>query len=86
MGGALSATGPDGAEILITRPTDGEIYAFSAICTHQGCIVEPGDGELACPCHRSSFDLSTGQVRSGPAPQPLPPVAVTVAQDGTITV
>ncbi|MEK8224900.1 Rieske (2Fe-2S) protein [Oerskovia sp. M15] len=54
------------------------------MCTHQGCIVAPGDGELACPCHGSRFDLTSGDVLAGPAPSPLPRVSVTVS-DGAVT-
>ncbi len=52
--------------------------ALSAICTHLGCIVEyDPEKEIWCPCHAAFFDLR-GNVKSGPAPRPLPsfPVAV----------
>lgn len=77
VGGALSVT-VDGAELLVTQPEEGTFAAFSAICTHQGCTVAPGDGELLCPCHQSRYDLATGAVLGGPAPAPLPEVPVTV--------
>lgn len=52
--------------------------ALSAVCTHLGCIVEyDPQKEIWCPCHAAFFDLR-GNVKSGPAPRPLPayPVAV----------
>ncbi len=52
--------------------------ALSAVCTHLGCIVEyDAQRGLWCPCHAAYFDLR-GNVKSGPAPRPLPsfPVAV----------
>ncbi|MFV0425454.1 MAG: Rieske (2Fe-2S) protein [Beutenbergiaceae bacterium] len=85
VGGALAVTSATGEDLLLTQPTEGEILAFSAVCTHQGCIVEPASGELACPCHHSVFDLATGQVLGGPAPEPLPAVPVAVAADGSIS-
>lgn len=85
VGGAIAATTAAGEAILLTRPTENEIRAFSSVCTHQGCAVEPGSGELECPCHGSRFDLSTGEVLSGPAFEPLPEVSVEVSADGEIT-
>lgn len=82
VGGAL-AVSIDSAPVLVTRPTEGEIFAFSAICTHERCTVAPGDGELRCPCHASRYDLTTGAVLGGPAPAPLPSIPVTV-EDGTV--
>ncbi len=57
--------------ILINTP-DGELRAFSAICTHLTCTViyESDNGTLLCPCHNGRFDLS-GNVVSGPPPAPL---------------
>ncbi|UER54748.1 Rieske (2Fe-2S) protein [Kineosporiaceae bacterium SCSIO 59966] len=82
VGGAVSATGPSGP-LLIAQPTEGQVVAFSAVCTHQGCTVAPGDGDLRCPCHGSVFDLATGTNVSGPAPAPLAAAQVEVV-DGQI--
>ncbi len=84
VGGAISAE-VGSAPILVTQPVEGEIRAFDAVCTHQGCTVLPADGELDCPCHGSRFDLSTGEVLGGPAPAPLPEVAVTVTDGRVVT-
>lgn len=85
VGGAIAATNAAGEDILLTQPAEGEVHAFSSVCTHQGCAVEPGEGELACPCHGSVFDLATGDVLQGPATDPLPEVTVEVADNGDIT-
>jgi Rieske Fe-S protein len=82
VGGAVSATA-GGTDVLVTQPTAGQVFAFSAICTHNGCTVAPGNRELDCPCHGSRFDLTTGAVLGGPAPAPLPQIAV-VVQDGKV--
>jgi cytochrome b6-f complex iron-sulfur subunit len=57
----------------------GQLTMLSAVCTHAGCIVEwsAAAGQFICPCHRSSFDID-GSVLSGPAPRPLPKLAVRV--------
>ncbi|MGI8528055.1 MAG: Rieske (2Fe-2S) protein [Geodermatophilaceae bacterium] len=69
----------DDARVVLTRAEDGEVLAFSAPCTHQGCTVSSIEqGLIVCPCHLSRFDLATGAPVSGPARRPLPPVAVEV--------
>lgn len=57
----------------------GTVKAFSAICTHLGCIVfwNEGGGYIQCPCHDGRFDTN-GQVISGPPPAPLPEIPVAV--------
>jgi len=81
IGEAIAATGPDGAKIIIARPTQHTVAAFSAICTHQGCAVVPAGNQLDCPCHGSTYNATTGAVIIGPAPRPLPPVAVKLSGD-----
>jgi Rieske Fe-S protein len=80
VGGAVAVM-LDGSQIIVSQPTEGEVVAFSAICTHQGCPVQPEQKGLACPCHGSLFDTATGAVLKGPATDPLPPVTVTLAGD-----
>ena len=51
----------------------GEGYAaFSAVCTHLGCVVKwkRARRQFFCPCHGGRFDLEGGVV-GGPAPRPL---------------
>jgi cytochrome b6-f complex iron-sulfur subunit len=78
VGGAVSATGSDGKPVIVSQPSDGEVVAFSAICTHQGCTVAPADKILKCPCHGSTYDLATGDNTGGPAPRPLTEIPVKV--------
>ena len=73
-------------KVVVTRPGPGDVRAFSAVCTHQGCTVDAVvDGAITCPCHGSSFDAGTGAVRHGPATRPLPPVAVLVRSGKVFT-
>ncbi|MEH0843538.1 Rieske (2Fe-2S) protein [Micromonospora sp. CPCC 205711] len=68
--------------VVLTRPTEEDVRAFSATCTHQGCTVTTvRDGTIVCGCHNSAFDIADGSVRGGPARRPLPGVAVAVDGD-----
>ena len=62
----------DGSVLLIVRTADA-VKAFSAICTHLGCVVfwDEQKKQIACPCHAGYFDLE-GRVVAGPPPRPLP--------------
>lgn len=70
------------AKVVVTQPSEGDFKAFSAVCTHQGCVVESSsDGEIPCPCHGSRFSLEDGAPTSGPASSPLAAVEITVDGD-----
>jgi Rieske Fe-S protein len=72
-------------KVVVTRDSEGAVHGFSAVCTHQGCIVaRVADGTINCPCHGSKFDLSTGQPVAGPARRPLPSVAVKVVGNAVV--
>ncbi|MBI1377206.1 MAG: Rieske 2Fe-2S domain-containing protein [Frankiales bacterium] len=72
-------------QIVVTQPSAGEFKAFSAVCTHQGCIVAGvTNGVIVCPCHGSTYSIADGSVQGGPAPAPLPAETITVS-GGTIT-
>jgi nitrite reductase/ring-hydroxylating ferredoxin subunit len=69
----------DGVNIVITQPETGAFRAFTAICTHQGCIVNSvSNGTINCPCHGSKYSIKDGSVVNGPAPSPLAAIAIKV--------
>jgi Rieske Fe-S protein len=71
------------AKVVVTQPARGQYKAFSAICTHVGCIMsEVANGTIDCPCHGGQFKITNGAVVSGPPPSPLParPVKVVNGQ------
>ena len=59
-----------GRPVLVVNTGDG-YRAFSAVCTHLGCVVKwkKGRRQFFCPCHGARFDLE-GEVMGGPAPRP----------------
>lgn len=75
-----------GSAAVLIRRQGGEIAAFSAVCTHLGCIVqwEKDKQDFLCPCHAGHYDAS-GAVISGPPPKPLVKLPFAVA-NGNITV
>ena len=69
-------------KIVITQPQAGTFHAFTAICTHLGCIVNTvSGGTINCPCHGSKYSIVNGSVVNGPAPLPL--AAVSIKVEGT---
>jgi Rieske Fe-S protein len=67
-------------KVVVTQPSSGDIKAFSAVCTHMGCLVSTiSNGTIDCPCHGSRYSISTGAVVSGPAPSPLPAAPIKVS-------
>jgi nitrite reductase/ring-hydroxylating ferredoxin subunit len=69
-------------EVVVTQPTAGDFKCFSAVCTHQGCLVSSvEDGAIICSCHNSHFSIEDGQPESGPAGSPLESVDITVTGD-----
>jgi 3-phenylpropionate/trans-cinnamate dioxygenase ferredoxin subunit len=62
-----------GKEILIAN-LDGKYHAADNICPHMGCKLSGGiikDGNVICPCHKSVFELKTGNLIDGPAKKSL---------------
>jgi Rieske Fe-S protein len=67
------------AKVVVTQPSKGKFMAFSAVCTHVGCLCnQVADGTINCPCHGSKFKITDGSVVAGPAPAPLPAAKIAV--------
>lgn len=72
-----------GIPTILFRTTNG-VFAYSQICTHQGCLVSysPADKLLNCPCHGTTYDpFDSAKVLNGPAPLPLPKVKMAIVGD-----
>ena len=67
---------------ILVRTSTGELRAFSAACTHLGCIVQHRAdlGHLWCECHNGHFDLNGINIQ-GPPPRPLEAFSVNVRGD-----
>lgn len=73
-----------GEDSVLVRLDSGDFVAYSAICTHQGCVVAYKEDQFSCPCHGSVFDPANGgEVVTGPAKTPLPGIPVKI-QDGNV--
>jgi len=66
----------------------GKYYAIGNVCTHFGGSLDRGilDGnEVECPLHHSHFDVTSGQVKRGPATR-AEPVYEVKAENASILV
>ncbi len=65
--------------ILVTHTKQDQFRAFSATCTHSGCIVSGvQDGQIACGCHGARFNTDSGEPEQGPAKSPLGKITLEV--------
>lgn len=85
VGESVSASVGD-QDLLLHRTAEDEILAYTSVCTHQGCTVEPQGEEFACPCHGSTFAAADGSVVSGPARSPLAEFSARFTEDGAVEV
>jgi thiosulfate dehydrogenase [quinone] large subunit len=86
IGDVKAFTAMDGSPAMLFRTKAG-VFAYSRICTHQGCTVNYDSlaNELACPCHGARFDPTNGaKVVAGPAPQPLPKISVSIQGENIV--
>ena len=91
--GKVQSLSPDSGKIvrfgtqpvLLIRMTETDWRAFSAVCTHLGCIVQYDARRrvIWCACHNGTYDLN-GKVISGPPPKPLQEYAVHVRNDDVV--
>ena len=64
---------------IVLRTAEGDVRAFSAVCTHLDCTVQfkSDTSQLWCACHNGTYDLA-GNVVSGPPPRGLERFVVNV--------
>jgi cytochrome b6-f complex iron-sulfur subunit len=68
---------------IVVRTADGDVRAFSAVCTHLDCTVQfkNDTSQLWCACHNGTYDLG-GNVVSGPPPRGLEKFVVNLRGEG----
>jgi apoptosis-inducing factor 3 len=86
-GSILRAGHFDGKPVVLVATKEG-VHAVGGSCTHYGGPLGDGlcvDGEIRCPWHHASFDVTTGEAVGAPA---LDPIATyeTIELDGRIFV
>ena len=62
---------------------NGEFYAISDVCTHDGGVLTGGELEdciITCPRHGAQFDVRTGEVVTPPAYEPTATFPVRVVE------
>jgi glycine betaine catabolism B len=77
-----------GSQQVLVANVKGKYYAIGNVCTHMGGPLDQGilEGhEVQCPWHGSHFDITSGQVKRGPAARPEPVYEVK-AEAGSILV
>ena len=68
---------------IVVRTSEGDIRAFSAVCTHLDCTVQfkTDTSQFWCACHNGTYDLG-GNVVSGPPPRGLEKFVVNLRGEG----
>jgi Rieske Fe-S protein len=85
----------EGEPVIVVRELDNQIRAFTASCTHLGCIVsyrpqlmigseqKPG---FYCKCHGGKYDVNGVNIPGTPPKSPLTEITVVAeADDLTVT-
>ena len=59
---------------ILVRQSNGDLVAYSQVCTHLACAVIHREEEnaLFCPCHHGYFSVDQGKPLAGPPTRPLP--------------
>ena len=71
--GEMRAFDVEGTKVNISH-VSGTFFGFDDTCTHMGCSLAAGTlhgTTVTCRCHGSQFDISSGQVLTGPARRPV---------------
>ena len=80
IGKTFNFTSKSGSPAVLFKSKTG-VYAYSAVCTHEGCTVQYNSASknLQCGCHGAVFDPeSDGSAIAGPTNKPLPKIKVAV--------
>ena len=78
----------DADPCLLIKTGNGELRAYSQVCTHLSCAVryESGADTIECPCHRGFFAVDDGRPVAGPPTRARPRVRLETRPDGVYAV
>ena len=82
---------PPGSRTVITQTpaivlhTASGFIAYSLVCPHLGCTIQPVNDGFGCPCHGSQF-AEDGALRKGPAVRPMRRLRIDLSPDGHLIV
>lgn len=79
-GKTYNFTSKAGTPAVLFKTKTG-VYAYSAVCTHEGCTVTYNSAtkNLQCGCHGAVFDPENGgKALTGPTNTPLPKIKVAI--------
>lgn len=85
--GEIDFNYPDEASPCKAVYVNGEVKAYSVLCTHKGCptMYDAANQTFVCPCHFSKFDAAkSGQNIIGQATGKLPEIFVSVKGDDVV--
>ena len=80
IGSSKEFIAADGSPAVLFRTKSG-VFAYSRVCTHQGCSVSynAANNLLICPCHNAQFDpAKDGAAIIGPTKIALPKIKVAI--------
>lgn len=80
IGDTHNFTSKAGTPAVLFKTKTG-VFAYSAVCTHEGCTVQynPASKHLQCGCHGAVFDpANNAKVLGGPTNTPLAKIKVAV--------
>ncbi|MHC4442402.1 MAG: QcrA and Rieske domain-containing protein [Planctomycetota bacterium] len=74
--------------VMLIKLPDGNLRAFTAVCTHGQCNVRyrPDENDIYCGCHKGRFDAEGVNVPGTPPPRPLRKFYIQKENDGTLLV
>jgi len=81
VGRAVGFEDPGVGPAVLLRLANGQVVAYSRVCTHAGCIVgyDASSEILVCPCHGAEFDPAHRATPiAGPTSVPLTAIRVVV--------
>ena len=88
IGGSKNFQAADGRAAVVFRTSAG-VFAYSRICTHQGCVADYDSAAhlIKCPCHGAQFDPTKGGAAiAGPTQRALDKIKVAIKGNNIVQI